>query len=53
MNFMQKTGKFPFGADQICEDNQLYAEQAYVLLEQKRQDEAHQILLKRTSSKNI
>ena len=53
MNFMQKTGKFPIGADTKCEQNELYVEQAYIMLEKKKFDEAQEILLKRMNSENI
>ena len=61
MNFMQKTGKFPKDGEKICEDANLYVEQAYILLsntnsykdEIKRIAVAQDILLKRSNSENF
>ena len=50
---MQKTGKFPLGADTKCEQHGLYVEQAYIMLEKKKFEEAQEILLKRMNSDNI
>ena len=50
---MQKTGKFPIGADVKCEQNGLYVEQAFIMFYQKKDSEAKEILLKRMNSENI
>ena len=57
---MQKTGKFPKDGDVICEEAELYVEQAFILLsnnktkdEQKKIEMAQEILLMHTNSDNF
>ena len=58
---MQKTGKFPKDGSALCETNELYVEQAYILLTSKKSgmdekakiEAAEDILLKMTNSENF
>jgi hypothetical protein len=36
MNFIKKTGNYPDGAEQMCEKNELYVEQAFIILDKAK-----------------
>lgn len=53
MAFMQKTGKWPIDAETICERNGLHVEQAYILLENGKVEQAQEILMRRATAGDI
>lgn len=51
---MQKINKkWPINAEQICEENNLIVEQAYILLEQGKEQQAQDLLMKKSNSEDM